>query len=109
MSIGIWQIIIIPSILLLLFGIPFLATYSENSGRRIGRGQFALWLLSILILSSFSSLADDLKFILCLFILGLAWTFLFQQALVRRVRDSGNSKSLAYIAIIPLVNIFIYI
>ena len=110
--------LLIAGFLLMVF-----ATAFENSSIRISRKQFALWLIIIIVGVPLASMLIGVIFALlqvfagpmhqltlgATVTLGLVMSWLFQQALVRRARDAGWGKALCYVAIIPLLNIPVWV
>src|SRR3954447_5049539 len=102
-----WHWILVLLVLAILFGIPIAATYRENSGAKLKRRGFAVWLIGIIALGL---VEDFVTFSPVAIVFGIAWlliAYLFQQAVVRRARDAGFGKKVAYYATIPLVNIVV--
>ncbi|HEY5609231.1 MAG TPA: DUF805 domain-containing protein [Alphaproteobacteria bacterium] len=108
-SFSIWHWII----LLAIFGVPLIAVALERSDRRLSRKEFLLWVIGIVagsaalnfVLRELFGMAGTVVW----FIAFLAAAYFYQQALVRRARDAGHGKTLAYLAIIPVLNIAIMI
>jgi uncharacterized membrane protein YhaH (DUF805 family) len=108
-SFSLWHWII----LLAIFGVPLVAVSLERSDSRISRKEFLLWVIAIVAGSA------ALNFVLrelfgtagtvVWFIAFLAAAYFYQQALVRRARDAGHGKTLAYLAVIPVLNLAIMI
>jgi len=108
-SFSIWHWII----LLAIFGVPLVAVALERSNKRISRKEFLLWAIGIVassaalnfVLRELFGMAGTVVW----FIAFLAASYFYQQALVRRARDAGHGKTLAYLAVIPVLNIAIMI
>jgi hypothetical protein len=102
-------------ILLLILAFTAIVVASERSGKRAGRGKFAIGLLLVLVLASlpdvlwllFDFRLEGLEGLL--FLLGIALTIGFYRLIVQRALDAGNSKAVAYLACVPLVNLLVYI
>jgi uncharacterized membrane protein YhaH (DUF805 family) len=95
---------------------PIAAIYTENTERRVKRAKFALWSLAFLLLFFFilepllevlSQTPDTIWSPSLLIIMTGCTIFqaLFLRVLVRRLRDAGHDESLAYLSLIPLMNL----
>ena len=113
MSFGIWPALIIVAFLAL----PIIAIWTEKSDRRLKRGQFAkrffgLWLAVIVIeIVLMTTLDGQDKLVGALVTMGISICAVFPlfRWLVQRARDTGMSKAVVYLAIIPLVNLIILV
>ena len=113
MSFGIWPALIIVAFLAL----PIIAIWTEKSERRLKRGQFAkrffgLWFAVIVIeIVLMTTLDGQDKLVGALVTMGISIFAVFPlfRWLVQRARDSGMSKAVVYLAIIPLVNLIILV
>jgi uncharacterized membrane protein YhaH (DUF805 family) len=104
-------------ILLLLFiVIPVAAVWTENTEKRAKRKVFGVWMVAVLALSYLFGSAmpfvgripdPNLIFGVALFVLAglITMQVLFFRVLVRRVRDAGHRKSLAYLCLVPMANL----
>ena len=106
-TVSVWHLLI----LLMVIGIPLGAVALEGSGRRDSRRTWAMWVVGYIvgapvlsgILAALLGETGGLVFLVA----ALVYAFLFYQALARRARDAGHGKTLAYVAVIPLLNIAI--
>ena len=113
MSYGIWPALIIVAFLAL----PIIAIWTETSDRRLKRGQFAkrffgLWFAVIVLeIVLMTTLDGQDKLVGALVTVGMSICAVFPlfRWLVQRARDSGMSKAVVYLAIIPLVNLIILV
>ena len=113
MSFGIWPALIIVAFLAL----PIIAIWTERSDRRLKRGQFAkrffgLWFAVIVLeIVLMTTLDGQDKLVGALLTMGISICAVFPlfRWLVQRARDTGMSKAVVYLAIIPLVNLIILI
>jgi uncharacterized membrane protein YhaH (DUF805 family) len=108
-SFGTWDLVV----LLVMLGVPLVATVTENSGRCDPRGAFVWWVVGLVIgcpaLTLILGAVADANGRMIAFLASAAFAFVYQQALVRRARDAGQSKTLAYIAVIPVVSLGVMI
>ena len=113
MSFGMWPALIIVA----LFALPIIAVWTEKSDRRLKRGQFAkrffgLWFTVIVIeIVLMTTLDGQDKLVGALLTMGIFIFAVFPlfRWLVQRARDTGISKAVVYLAIIPLVNLIILV
>ena len=113
MSFGIWPVLIIVAFLAL----PIIAIWTEKSDRRLKRGQFAkrflgLWFAVIVLeIVLITTLDGQDRLVGALLTMGISICAVFPlfRWLVQRARDTGMSKAVVYLAIIPLVNLIILI
>lgn len=103
----------------LFLGILVAAVATENSDRVTSRLKFLYWVIGWIVSSIIFSGAFDLilssetgdQFDLTVPLIILAgqsaFSVFFYRAIVRRLRDAGHSKRLAYIAVIPILSWFI--
>ena len=86
----------------------------ENSGLRVRRRDFAPWAgmcvfalpaLASMVTASLPGAAVDAVLILA----GTCITYVFQRRVVRRARDAGMGKRIAYIGAIPIVNLAVFV
>ena len=98
-------------ILLIILACPVLTVATETSGVRASRRRFAIalffWLPLIYLpdlLYLFSKLRTDV-ISLAFFVARIVVIIWFYRLTVRRVRDAGHQKSVAYLACLPVVNI----
>lgn len=97
-----------------LIAVPAVAVYRENSELKMGRGPFALWvLLYLIVLPSIWNIAAHLVPGLAtdavLAVAGGCIAYVFYQRAVRRARDAGRGKRIAYIGVIPIANVVVYV
>ena len=113
MSFGMWPALIIVAFLAL----PIIAIWTEKSDRRLKRGQFAkrffgLWFAVIVLeIVLMTTLDDQDKLVGALFTMGISICAVFPlfRWLVQRARDTGMSKAVVCLAIIPIVNLIILV
>ncbi len=91
-----------------------MAVWSERSAKRLKRLPFVgwfVWLIVIWGLLSFltGSFVDDTdQFLVVLAFLLAAFAYPAYRCVVRRARDAGLGKWIAYISIVPILNIIIF-
>jgi len=109
---SIWHWLIVISI----FGIPAIAVKTERSGKAISRTKFLSWVLGwiayIVIMRVVGGIGIVSETAAPLFIglqfLGMLVYFtLYYRLMVKRLRNAGQGKTLAYLAIVPIANILI--
>ena len=113
MSFGIWPVLIIVAFLAL----PIIAIWTEKSDRRLKRGQFAkrflgLWFAVIVLeIVLITTLDGQDRLVGALLTMGISICAVFPlfRWLVQRARDTGMSKAVVYLAIIPLINLIILV
>ena len=99
-------------IVLLIFLLPVIAVAKEHTDQRINQIDFMYWVLAYVGVPLVIGFVGGLFAIegipeLIAFIYSLAIVFPFYQRVVRRARDAGMGKSIAYLAIVPVINIVI--
>lgn len=103
-------------ILIVLFVVfPVIIVATERSGKRAGRAKFAIGLLLVLALAClpdalwlfFDFRLEGLEGLLL--VAGIALTIWFYRLIVQRTRDAGHSKTAAYLACVPVINLLIYV
>ena len=105
---SIWHWVIV----LVFFGLPILAVYRENSSERLLRIGFLKWIgiyVGIPILFNFVArllLVEGGAVLGIALLIGLILVYPFYQRVVRRARDAGMGKGIAYLTIVPLVSLF---
>jgi hypothetical protein len=103
------------AIILLILAFPVIIVATERSGKRASRGKFALGLLLVLALAClpdvlwlfFDVRLEGLEGLL--FLVGIAVTIWFYRLIVQRARDANQSKTVAYLACVPVLNLLIYV
>jgi hypothetical protein len=102
-------------ILLIILACPALIVATERSGKRASRRKFAVssffWLPLIClpdVLWLFFNLRTDVVSVAA-FIARILIAIWFYRLTVRRVRDAGHQKSVAYLACLPVVNIVFFL
>lgn len=109
---SIWHWFIVLVVILILFGLPILAVYRENSSERLLRIGFLKWIgiyVGIPFLFNFVAgllQVGEVAVSGIAVLIGLILVYPFYQRVVRRARDAGMGKGIAYLTIIPLVNLF---
>ena len=89
--------------------LAFVAVLTENTDQRLERTWFAGWLASLLAFAVVTIFLADGVALQVLWPIWATLGFFFYRALVQRARDAGLSKMLAYIAVVPAINIPIYL
>ena len=107
---SIWHWLIVLLVLLFIFGLPTLAVAKENSNLRTNRREFLLWIVAYIgipfVIGFIGALLDEADISQLIgVIFGLAIIYPLYQRFVRRARDVGMGKTIAYLSIVPLVNI----
>ena len=93
---------------------PIVAIYRENGNLTIRRGRFALWVLLYLIVAPtvvnvVAEILPDIAGYTIVAIIGAVITYLFYQRVVRRARDAGKGKRIAYVGVIPIANLVVFV
>ena len=93
---------------------PIVAIYRENGNLTIRRGRFALWILLYLIVAPtvvnvVAEILPDIAGYAIVAIIGAVVTYLFYQRVVRRARDAGKGKRIAYVGVIPIANLVVFV
>jgi uncharacterized membrane protein YhaH (DUF805 family) len=106
MGFSIWELII----LLVIFGVPLVAVYRENSEHRINRLPFLLWVVAPYVVGLIGgylggTLGSEGFGGFVGLVVALAISYLSYQRYVRRAREAGLGKLIAYLSVIPLVNV----
>ena len=107
----------VTSIIVAFLALPIIAIWTEKSDRRLKRGQFAkrffgLWFAVVIIeIVLMTTLDGQDKLVGALVTMGISICAVFPlfRWLVQRARDSGMSKAVVYLAIIPLLNLIILV
>lgn len=107
-----------PVFLFVLIGLPSIvavvAVWSERSAKRLKRLPFVgwfVWLIAIWVLLSFfiwSFVLDTGQFLVVLAFFLAAFAYPAYRWVVRRGRDAGLGKWIAYISIVPILNIIAF-
>ena len=100
--------------LVLLIGVPAVAVYREKSGQTMGRRDFVLWVVLYLIVlpvvvNIVAKIMPSLAVDGVLVLVGLCIAYIFYQRVVRRARDAGMGKRIAYIGAIPIANLVVFV
>ena len=102
-------------ILLIILACPVLTVATEKSGERASRRKFAMasffWLPAICVPDVFwlfFNLRTDVVSIV-FFVARIALVIWFYRLTVRRVRDAGHQKNVAYLACLPVVNVVFFL
>jgi hypothetical protein len=88
--------------------LPFVVTATENSGKVVARGTFALWFLAIFValpVAASVTTAVQRAFVLLWWPVGMIAIYLYQRVVVRRCRDAGLPKAVAYLGGVPVLNV----
>ncbi len=110
-SISIWHWLVVLVVLFGVFGLPILAVRKERTDIRISRIRYAGWLLAVLFVIPFAvgvlavlmGIPEGAEALGILSFIALAYPFF--QRVVRRARDAGRGKAIAYWAIVPVVSV----
>lgn len=102
------------AIIVVMIAVPIVAIYRENSDLTMRRGRFALWVLLFLIVAPtvvnvVGEILQNIAVYAVLGAIGAVITYLFYQRVVRRARDAGKGKRIAYIGVIPVVNLVVFV
>ena len=98
--------------LVVLVGVPAVAVYRENSDLTMRRGPFIAWVAVCVIVlpvvfgvveSALPGLATSIVLMVAIACI----LYVFYQRLVRRARDAGMGKRIAYIGVIPLASLVV--
>ncbi len=94
--------------------VPIVAIYRENGNLTIRRGRFALWILLYLIVAPtvvnvVAEILPNIAGYAIVAIIGAVITYLFYQRVVRRARDAGKGKRIAYVGVIPVANLVVFV
>lgn len=105
-----WSWILILIFLGFLFGLPILAIRSENSGHKLDRIGFLYWVavyfgVPVTIAAAGEAFGAQLIASLLAFVFAIAIIYPVYQRYVRRARDAGMGKMIAYVSVIPFVNL----
>ena len=105
---SIWHWLIVLVVLFFIFGLPLLGVINENSEKRATRREFLYWVIAyfggaylIQILGDLTGSIEIAYPVSVIFVLAIAYPF--YQRVVRRSRDAGMGKKIAYISVIPIV------
>lgn len=111
-----WALVIGGAIAVVVVAIvvPVIAVYRENSDLTIRRGRFALWVLLFLIVAPtvvnvVMEVLPHIAVYAVLAVIGGVITYFFYQRVVRRARDAGKGRRIAYIGVIPVVNLVVFV
>ena len=93
---------------------PIAAIYRENGNLTIRRGRFVLWVLLYLIVAPtvvnvVAEILPNIAGYAIVAIIGAVITYLFYQRVVRRARDAGKGKRIAYVGVIPIANLVVFV
>ena len=101
---------------LVIFMGPILIIWFEKSGRILNRRQFATRAIGLIIFNFGLSLGIQLfeastllVAIIAYLLISLGFLFFLYRWVVQRARDAGLGKTIAYLSIIPVVNLGILI
>jgi uncharacterized membrane protein YhaH (DUF805 family) len=100
----------------LIFIGPIFIIWFEKSGRVLNRGQFAARAIGLILFNFALSLAIQgfeggtlLVAIIIYLLISAGFLFFLYRWVVQRARDAGLGKTIAYVSIIPVVNLGILI
>jgi uncharacterized membrane protein YhaH (DUF805 family) len=109
-----WHWLTLLLMLLVVFGVPLVAVATEGSDRRLSRFGFLLWILGLFAYGFITEAIDDRARLDGVGATVFHWAdgigmlvlvFFFYRAVVQRLRDAGQTKALAYVAIVPVLNL----
>ncbi len=118
---SIWHWIIVLLVTAIYVGIPVVATLREDSGRTTSRGEFIAWIVGVFLLLPFGGvlvgtlISTFLPPIIGSAVPALLWLacivlfYPLQQHVVRRLREAGFGKDMAYLSVIPVVNVAFFL
>ncbi len=100
--------------LVLFIGVPAVAVYREKSELTMRRRDFVLWVVLYLIVlpvvaNIVAKIMPSLAVEGVLVLVGLWIAYIFYQRVVRRARDAGMGKRIAYIGAIPVANLVVFV
>ena len=100
--------------LVLFIGVPAVAVYREKSELTMRRRDFVLWIVLYLIVlpvvaNIVAKIMPSLAVEGVLVLVGLWIAYIFYQRVVRRARDAGMGKRIAYIGAIPVANLVVFV
>ena len=100
--------------LVLFIGVPAVAVYREKSELTMRRRDFVLWVVLYLIVlpvvaNIVAKIMPSLAVDGVLVLVGLWIAYIFYQRVVRRARDAGMGKRIAYIGAIPVANLVVFV
>jgi len=102
-------------IVIIYFLLPIIAITTEKSDRTISRTIYLYWIIGWIAYTSIRISVDrfaappELAFFVVVGAALLVYQTWYYRLMVKRLRDAGQGKSLAYVAIIPTIDIFIAI
>lgn len=107
---SIWHWLVVLAVIIFSIGLPILAILNENTDQRLGRLHFLGWLViptAINVVASMIARGTQAELLITAAtgIIWLAIIYPLFQRYVRRARDAGMGKGIAYWSIVPLVNI----
>lgn len=100
--------------LVLFIGVPAVAVYREKSELTMRRRDFVFWVVLYLIVlpvvaNIVAKIMPSLAVDGVLVLVGLWVAYIFYQRVVRRARDAGMGKRIAYIGAIPVANLVVFV
>lgn len=110
-----YMLIFMTIAILLTLAVPVITIYKENSDKRATRGEFFIAALLYFIGNAFANiiadqtgkgLSENIIGLVLVVVLILALTWHLFTKLVQRARDAGYSKTICYVSVIPIVNLF---
>jgi len=110
-GLSIWHWVIVFLFLFFGFGLPAIAVRNERSNIRLRRSGFVWWVAIPMAIAFTMELAGaalglvDFIVVGIISVLACAYEYFFFQRVVRRARDAGLGKAIAYWSIVPIVNI----
>lgn len=97
-------------LIILLIFVSVAAVATESSNKTTSRRNFSFWILGIFVICNVifvvtNLVTNDEKISnLAVFIIFIIASFPLYQRYVRRARDAGMGKTIAYISILPVAN-----
>lgn len=98
-------------IILLIFGIPLAAVATESSNKTTSRRNLSFWILGVFVVCNVTFAVtylvtnDEKMSNFAVFIFFIITSFPLYQQYVRRAREAGKGKTIAYISILPVANL----
>ncbi len=102
---SVWLVVLV--VLFALVGLPLIAVSRENGHATTGRPCFLVWTFVLLVPGTIMASSDDILVRIACGVAFVAYSYPFQQALTRRAREAGYSRTMAYWSVAPIVGTII--